>query len=203
MNGMPPRAGCRCVYMCHPCGRQRPRPWIAGAGNDLKFILVDSLVSLDPGKRVVMTKNVTMAEEYLADHFPNFPVLPGVMMLESAVQAAAWLVRVTTRFSHALVVLKEARGVRYGNFVAPGQTLTVTVDAVEITARGGDFKIKGTLPNGATAITARIELAALNLADTDPALKNIDQIALAAQKERWQTLLQGSPAGAATSALSS
>lgn len=160
----------------------------------LKFILVDSLVSLEPGKRIVMTKNVSMAEEYLADHFPNFPVLPGVMMLEAAVQAAAWLVRVSSKFSHSLVVLREARGVRYGNFVAPGQTLTVTADAVEIAASRSDFKIKGTLPSGATAITARIALAHLNLADTDAAMKTIDALALAAQKERWQTLLQGSPA---------
>jgi 3-hydroxyacyl-[acyl-carrier-protein] dehydratase len=169
----------------------------------LKFILVDSLISLEPGKRIVMTKNVSMAEEYLADHFPNFPVLPGVMMLEAAVQSAAWLVRLSTGFSRALVVLKEARGVRYGNFVAPGQTLTMTVDAVEITDDRSDFKIKGTLPNGATAITARIALAHLNLAETDPSMKNIDQIALAAQKDRWQTLLQGSPAGAAAPALAS
>jgi 3-hydroxyacyl-[acyl-carrier-protein] dehydratase len=159
----------------------------------VKFILVDSLVSLEPGKRIVMSKNVSMAEEYLADHFPNFPVLPGVMMLEAAVQAAAWLVRTTTDFAHALVVLKEARGVRYGNFVAPGQTLTVAADAVEIAATRSDFKVKGTLPNGATAITARIELAHVNLADTDAAMKKVDDLAVAAQRERWQTILQGSP----------
>jgi 3-hydroxyacyl-[acyl-carrier-protein] dehydratase len=162
----------------------------------LKFILVDSLQSLEAGKKIVMTKNVTMAEEYLADHFPNFPVLPGVMMLEAAVQAAAWLARVTTGFSHSMIVLREARGVRYGNFVAPGQTLTVTADAVEIAAGGSDFKVKGTLANGATAIAARIALSHINLADTDAAMKKIDELALAAQKERWQTILQGSPAAA-------
>ena len=85
----------------------------------MKFVLVDQLVSLEPGKRIVMAKNVSMAEEYLADHFPGFPVLPGVMMLEAAIQAAAWLVRVESNFAHSLVVLKEARGVRYGTFVAP------------------------------------------------------------------------------------
>lgn len=166
----------------------------------MKFVLVDTLVFLEPGKRIVMAKNVSMAEEYLADHFPGFPVLPGVMMLEAAVQAAAWLVRTSTDFSHALVVLQEARGVRYGNFVAPGQTLTVAADAVEIGPTRSDFKIKGTIngPAGATAITARIRLAHLNLADTDPAMKTIDQIALNAQKERWQTLLLSSVAPALT-----
>ena len=111
----------------------------------MKFILVDQLLSHDPGKRLVMSKNVTMAEEYLADHFPGFPVLPGVMMLEAAIQTAAWVVRHHLNFAHSLIVLKEARGVRYGSFVSPGQTLIMTADAVEITATRSDFKIKGTL----------------------------------------------------------
>jgi 3-hydroxyacyl-[acyl-carrier-protein] dehydratase len=155
----------------------------------VKFILVDQLLSLETGKRIVMSKNVTMAEEYLADHFPGFPVLPGVMMLEAAVQTAAWLVRESTNFAPALVVLKEARGVRYGTFVAPGNTLTITADAVEISATRSDFKIKGTV-NGNTAIQARLELAHLNLADTDPNMAAIDKIAVAAQQERWKMFNQ-------------
>ena len=156
----------------------------------MKFILVDQLLSHDPGKRMVMAKNVTMAEEYLGDHFPGFPVLPGVMMLEVAVQTAAWLVRQHLNFAHSLIVLKEARGVRYGTFVAPGQTLVMTADAVEISAGRSDFKIKGTVGT-ATAIQARLELAHLNLASTDAALEKIDQLAIAAQRERWQTLIGG------------
>jgi 3-hydroxyacyl-[acyl-carrier-protein] dehydratase len=155
----------------------------------VKFVLVDQLLSLEPGKRIVMAKNVTMAEEYLADHFPGFPVLPGVLMLEAAIQTAAWLVRHTSGFAHAFVVLREARGVRYGTFVSPGQTLTITADAVEIAAARSDFKIKGTV-NGNTAIQARLELAHINLADTaagDAKLAAIDTIARSAQQDRWQT----------------
>lgn len=155
----------------------------------MKFILVDQLLSLEPGKRIIMAKNVTMAEEYLADHFPGFPVLPGVMMLEASVQAAAWLVRQTNHYGQSLVLLKEARGVRYGTFVSPGQTLTITADAVEITPTRSDFKVKGTV-NGATAITARLELAHLNLADTDASFGKIDAAATAAQQERWQIFSQ-------------
>ncbi len=51
----------------------------------MKFSLVDALVSLESGKSITMIKQVSLAEEYLADHFPDFPVLPGVMMLEAAV----------------------------------------------------------------------------------------------------------------------
>jgi 3-hydroxyacyl-[acyl-carrier-protein] dehydratase len=161
----------------------------------LKFILVDQLLSHEPGKRLVMAKNVTMAEEYLADHFPNFPVLPGVLMLEAAIQTAAWLIRQQENFAHSLIVLKEARGVRYGSFVSPGQTLVMTADAVEITASRSDFKVKG-MVGPQTAIQARLELAHLNLAPSSPgltadaALKKIDQMVISAQRERWQTFSQ-------------
>ena len=84
-------------------------------------------------------------------------------------------------------MLKEARGVRYGTFVSPGQTLTITADAVEIGPTRSDFKIKGTV-NGNTAIQARLELSHVNLADTDASFAANDKIMLAAQQERWQTL---------------
>jgi 3-hydroxyacyl-[acyl-carrier-protein] dehydratase len=161
----------------------------------VKFILVDQLLSHEPGKRMVMAKNVTQAEEYLADHFPGFPVLPGVMMLEASVQTAAWLVRLHLNFAHSLIVLREARGVRYGAFVAPGQTLVVTAEAVEIGPKSSDFKVKGLIGN-ATAIQARLTLSHLNLVDTDPGMAPSDAIAIAAQRERWETILRHSPAPA-------
>jgi 3-hydroxyacyl-[acyl-carrier-protein] dehydratase len=56
----------------------------------VKFNLLDKIESLSD-TRIVATKHVSLAEEYLQDHFPTFPVLPGVMMLEALTQAAGWL----------------------------------------------------------------------------------------------------------------
>ena len=64
----------------------------------MRFLLVDRILSLEPGRSITAIKNVSAAEEYLADHFPGYPVLPGVMMLECLVQTGAWLMRSTERF---------------------------------------------------------------------------------------------------------
>lgn len=155
----------------------------------MKFVLVDQLIAYEPGRSITMAKNLTMAEEYLADHFPGFPVLPGVLMLEASIQTAAWLVRQQNQYAHSLIVLKEVRGVRYGTFVAPGNTLVIKADVVEVAAGRSEFKIKGTV-NGQTAITARLELAHLNLKDTNPEMAGADAAVIAALKDRWSTILQ-------------
>ncbi|HWB55131.1 MAG TPA: hypothetical protein VG722_13095, partial [Tepidisphaeraceae bacterium] len=73
----------------------------------MKFNLLDKIEQISE-TRIVAVKQVSLAEEYLADHFPTFPVLPGVMMLEAATQAATWLLHRRMGFAKAIVVLKEA-----------------------------------------------------------------------------------------------
>ena len=89
------------------------------------------------GERIVAVKYVSLAEEYLADHFPTFPVLPGVLMLEAVTQAAGWLLHHRRQFGRSMTVLKEARNVKYGAFVAPGNFLRVEVDFLKDTDAGG------------------------------------------------------------------
>lgn len=159
----------------------------------MKFSLVDALVSLESGKSITMIKQVSLAEEYLADHFPDFPVLPGVMMLEAAVQAAAWLVRDFDVFQHSLVVLREAKGIRYGTFVSPGNALRVHAEVVRISAGGSEFKIRGTVGQ-ATAIQGRIELAHKNLADTHAELGGLDGVMIEQLRRQWQQLQRATAA---------
>ena len=75
----------------------------------MRFCLLDRICSLEPDVEMTAVKNVSLAEEYLADHFPEFPVLPGVFMLEAATQAATWLVRISENYAHSMIVLQEAR----------------------------------------------------------------------------------------------
>ncbi|HVX11062.1 MAG TPA: 3-hydroxyacyl-ACP dehydratase FabZ family protein [Pirellulales bacterium] len=133
----------------------------------MRFTLIDRVVALEPGKNITAVKNLSMAEEYLADHFPGFPVLPGVLMLEAMTQAAAWLVRVSEDFRHSVVVLKEARNVKYNKFVEPGQTLTVTAELLDRSEQEVKVKAQGEV-DGEQAVSARLTLATYNLADSDP-----------------------------------
>ena len=74
----------------------------------MKFHLVDKITSLEPGKSIETIKALSLAEEYLADHFPTFPVLPGVLMLEALTQSAAWLVRLQQDWANSIILLKTA-----------------------------------------------------------------------------------------------
>src|SRR3954471_24190103 len=97
----------------------------------MRFVLIDRILDLQSGQSLVAVKNLSLAEEYLADHFPGFPVMPGVLMLEALTQAGAWLVRETEDFAHSVIVLKHARTIKYGSFVEPGRQLQLRVRVVE------------------------------------------------------------------------
>lgn len=141
----------------------------------MRFWLLDSIRSFEPNVSLTAIKNVALSEEYMADHFPEFPVLPGVFMLEAATQAGAWLLRLSENFAHSIISLKEARNVKYADFVQPGQTLEVTVSVVKMDDRLATLKMEGQ-SNGRTTLTGRIVLERYNLADTDPDRKPIDEI---------------------------
>jgi len=116
----------------------------------MHFSLIDRIELLVPDSHIVATKSLSMAEEYLRDHFPNFPVMPGVLMLEALTQSAAWLIRVSQDFANSLVLLKEVKGVRYGKFVQPGQTLRIESSIVKQEGNLVYVKSEGTVDEKTT-----------------------------------------------------
>ena len=163
----------------------------------MRFYLVDRILELEPPRRILATKNLSLAEEYLADHFPAYPVLPGVMMLEALVQAAAWLVRAATDFDKTLILLREARNVRYGSFVRPGGQLVMEVTALEIGAQASRFKAAGQC-EGQPAVQAKLTLEHLNVADEDPDRADIDALLRPFWRERFRLI--GGPQALAAAA---
>lgn len=157
----------------------------------MRFILIDRLLSVEAGVRLTAHKSLSLAEEYLADHFPTFPVMPGVLMLEAMIQSAAWLVRVTEDFAHSMVVLDEARNVSYKSFVAPGNSLHVVIEAMRIDERESEFKASGSNDAG-EVVKARLKLRHYNLAEDNPALATVDAGLL--EDARRKFALVGGPA---------
>lgn len=155
----------------------------------MQFMLIDRIVELESGVRITAVKGLTMAEEYLADHFPRFPVMPGVLMLEAMTQASAWLIRFSEDFAHSIVVLKQAGNVKYGQFVEPGQTLRVTAEILKDSDRETKLKARGTVDGRAT-VSARLVMAKYNLADTVPAHAEIDRVTKEELRKSFSLLYQ-------------
>ena len=157
----------------------------------MRFVLIDRVLDLKPGQSLVAVKNLSLGEEYLADHFPGFPVMPGVLMLEALTQAGAWLIRETEDYAHSIILLKSAKTIKYGSFVEPGRQLQLTV---EMTAHGErESSLKGVgMIDGQEMVKGRIVLSRYNLRDRDPALHATDASIVAGLRDLYQTLRKGS-----------
>ena len=153
----------------------------------MKFSLVDRITALDAGTSVTAVKNLSLAEEYLADHFPGFPVMPGVLMVESLVQASAWLMRYTEDFRFSNILLKQARAVKFNNFVTPGRTLVVTATVHERGENQWVLKGSGTV-DGASAVSARLTLEQFNLGDRNAAMAESDRLRINGLRDLFRQL---------------
>lgn len=123
----------------------------------MKYCQLDRIVELQPGQRIVALRTLRAEEEYLKDHFPRFPVMPGVMMLEALHQAAIWMIRTGDDFSSPLVLLREVRNAKFGDFLSPGQTLQVTADKLK--EKDGLVTVKAQAEkDGRVTVSARLIL---------------------------------------------
>jgi len=130
----------------------------------MRFWLLDRICSYEADTELTAIKNVSLTEEYLADHFPEFPVLPGVFMLEAATQAGAWLVRLSENFAHSVVVLQEARGVKFADFVTPGHTLRMCLKQTKRDGKLVHMRFQGEV-DGRSCVSGRLVLECSNLVD--------------------------------------
>jgi 3-hydroxyacyl-[acyl-carrier-protein] dehydratase len=155
----------------------------------MRFCLLDRILELDPGIRVTALKRLHPDEDYLKDHFPRFPVMPGVLMLEAMYQASAWLVRQSEGFAHSVVVLKEARNIKYADFVTPGKELVVTAEILKQDNSFTTLKAQGTI-DGNLAVNGRLVLERFNLADRYPSRRNTDPYLRTEMREVLAKLLR-------------
>jgi len=155
----------------------------------MRFSLIDKITELNSGESIVAVKNVSLAEEYLQDHFPGFPILPGVMMVEALVQTSAWLMRQSEEFKFSTVLLKEAKAVKFNSFVSPGKTLVISSKVQKKGDREWTFKATGHMGDTNT-VSARLVLEQFNAADTNEKLAPMDELQVEKMQELFHVLWQ-------------
>ncbi len=135
----------------------------------MRFLLVDKIIEVHPGESIITKKNLTITEEYLADHFPGFPVMPGVLMLEAITETAAWLIRLTDDYADSIISLKEARNVKFNHFVQPGETLMLKVNILSRSEGETKVKAEGWLGE-IQVLSGRLVLSHHNIAPIFPTM---------------------------------
>ncbi len=157
----------------------------------MQFTFVDRVLELEPGVRITTLKCLSLGEEYLADHFPRFPVMPGVLMLQAMTDAGAMLIGASEDFAHSIITLKEARNIRFADFVQPGRVLTVTAEIRKWGDRDVEIKAQGNLEQR-TAVNGRLVLERYNLAESRPILADTDAFLRQHHRSRLALLHQSS-----------
>ncbi len=132
----------------------------------IRFSQLDRITELEIGKRISAVKCLSLSESYLQDHFPRFPVMPGVLMLEAMYQASGWLVRASNDFKHSSVVLREGKSLKFQGFVQPGDSLLVEAEIRSVTGSLTNLKVVGKVGDKIAA-SGRIVVESFNLAERD------------------------------------
>jgi 3-hydroxyacyl-[acyl-carrier-protein] dehydratase len=115
------------------------------------FLLVDAITELEPGKRIVGIKNVTINEAFFAGHFPGAPVMPGVLIIEAMAQVGAILVlKDIPDREKKLLFFAGIDQVRFRQPVVPGNQLRLAVEILRLRSRYG--KLKGEAYVGDTLV---------------------------------------------------
>jgi 3-hydroxyacyl-[acyl-carrier-protein] dehydratase len=109
------------------------------------FLLVDRIVELEPGKRAVGIKQVTANEPHFTGHFPDRPIMPGVLMVEALAQTAGVAVMTLDAYRGKLGLFAGIDGCRFKRLVLPGDTLRLEVTVEKLRGMFGRVRAVATV----------------------------------------------------------
>ena len=102
------------------------------------FLLIDRIVEFEPAKRLVAIKNVTINEPFFQGHFPGYPIMPGVLVIEAMAQAGGIIMMAEMPDRHEkLVVFTGIERAKIRRPVTPGDQLRIEVDVLSFRSRAG------------------------------------------------------------------
>jgi len=127
----------------------------------MRWIWIDKFVEFQSGRQAVAIKNVTLAEEHLHDHFPDFPVMPECLMIEAMAQTAGILVGEAKKFQEKVILAKIKKCVFF-DYVKPGDTIKL------------EAKIESIAPEAAST-AGKITRGSTLIAEIDLMFSHIDQ----------------------------
>ncbi len=116
----------------------------------MRWIWIDRFTAFESGRTATAVKNLTHAEDYFADHYPGYPVMPGSLILEGLAQTGGILVGEANQFREK-VVLAKIPSAKFHRDARPGEQLSYTATIIDLRAEGG--VVRGT-------VTAGVELIA-------------------------------------------
>lgn len=96
------------------------------------FLLVDRIIELEPGRRAVGVKNVTVNEPFFQGHFPAAPIMPGVLVLEALAQVGACAILCQEEYRGRLAYFAGIDRVRFKRMVVPGDQLVMEVELLKL-----------------------------------------------------------------------
>ncbi len=130
------------------------------------FLLVDRILEIEEGKKIVGIKNVTVNEPFFQGHFPSNPIMPGVLIVESLAQVGAVLLLSTPENKGKLGVFTGISNMKFRRQVVPGDTLLLEAELITYRHGMGKANVKATV-DGAVAAAGEISFAIIDNAAND------------------------------------
>lgn len=110
------------------------------------FLLIDRVVEFERAKRLVAIKNVTINEPFFQGHFPGYPIMPGVLVVEAMAQAGGMIMLVELEDRHSkLVVFTGIERAKFRRPVTPGDQLRIEVEVLSFRTRAGRIQGRATV----------------------------------------------------------
>ncbi len=134
---------------------------------------IDKIIEIKLGESAIGVRDVDPNEPFFVDHFVNFPVLPGVLMLEGLCQLSAWHIRLMEDFKNSQIRMTECSPAKFSQLVRPGDK--IQFETLLMSQEGQEYKFKGKVTLGEKNVaSARFKLKSESLVDVNPTFGHLE-----------------------------